>query len=536
MKSTSTMFKALLGGGLLLGFALVGPAAAQTGPTLASPTFFGGAGDQRGTAVAVGGGALYLSGNVQPGSHDPSAAAWVLKYALPSSPVSAPVWAKPYGFGTNFFGIAATDEGVYADGFNYSLTTDGVGGKEPKSILAKFAPDGLPGPAPGGATWLALPNFFAYTGVEMLTAATTAVEGSSLVIYAVGGGQPCSYSAYLIAKFDASSGNLLARATDPGQEPAFNSCYYDGIGSGASGVTVLNGNVYAVGGKGGHATIWKHAPDLSVVWRQQATGASWNFLGVTAFGGAIYAVGNTYTPGAPNSEDYLVQKYDEAGTLVWSRAWGGSATDILTGVAVIHNRLFAVGHTRSTGTAGGADAVIFELDPANGSVLHQLLWGGSYDDMANGAATDGTDLYVVGESRSYATAEGNVAGQNDVFLLRYTPAPIAVAIDIKPGTFPNSINVNNKGNVPVAILTSAAFDAANVDPATARFGITGTEAAPLRSALKDVDGDGDADLILQFDTQATGIHCGDTSASLTGKTLDGQMIQGSDAITTVGCK
>jgi hypothetical protein len=51
-----------------------------------------------------------------------------------------------------------------------------------------------------------------------------------------------------------------------------------------------------------------------------------------------------------------------------------------------------------------------------------------------------------------------------------------------------------------------------------------------------VNDDGEPDLILDFRTQDTGITCGETSASLTGETFDGDPIQGADAITTVGCK
>ncbi len=111
-----------------------------------------------------------------------------------------------------------------------------------------------------------------------------------------------------------------------------------------------------------------------------------------------------------------------------------------------------------------------------------------------------------------------------------------IAIDIKPGSFPNSINPRSKGRLPVAILTTVAFDAATVDPATVRFGVAGTEAAPVHSVLEDVDGDGDTDMILHFKTQDTGIQCGDTSAFLMGETISGQAIEGSDSINTVGCK
>lgn len=75
----------------------------------------------------------------------------------------------------------------------------------------------------------------------------------------------------------------------------------------------------------------------------------------------------------------------------------------------------------------------------------------------------------------------------------------------------------------------------DTDNFAVRFSAQGIETPPLRSALEDIDGDGDTDMVLQFDTQSTGIACGDASASLTGKALSGQAIQGFDSINTVGC-
>ena len=113
---------------------------------------------------------------------------------------------------------------------------------------------------------------------------------------------------------------------------------------------------------------------------------------------------------------------------------------------------------------------------------------------------------------------------------------LAVTIDITPGGFPNSINPAGRGVVPVAILTTGTFNAALVDAQTVRFGATGTEAAPVHFALEDVDLDGDLDLVLQFTTLQTGIICGITSATLTGMTIDGVAITGTDSVNTVGCR
>jgi hypothetical protein len=113
---------------------------------------------------------------------------------------------------------------------------------------------------------------------------------------------------------------------------------------------------------------------------------------------------------------------------------------------------------------------------------------------------------------------------------------VAITVDIKPGGFPNSINVKSKGVIPVAILTTNSFDATAVDPNTVRFGRNGTEAQPVHFALADADGDGDRDLILHFRTEDTGLQCGDTLASVRGQTFSGAAIEGSDSVRTVGCR
>jgi hypothetical protein len=116
------------------------------------------------------------------------------------------------------------------------------------------------------------------------------------------------------------------------------------------------------------------------------------------------------------------------------------------------------------------------------------------------------------------------------------PALIEVAIDIKPNSFLNTINPTSSGVVPVAILTTAAFDATTVDPMSVRFGPSSATEAHNRGHFEDVDGDGDIDLLLHFRVENTGIRCGDTSASIRGATLSGQIIQGSDSFKTVGCR
>jgi hypothetical protein len=116
------------------------------------------------------------------------------------------------------------------------------------------------------------------------------------------------------------------------------------------------------------------------------------------------------------------------------------------------------------------------------------------------------------------------------------PPGVNVDIDINPGSDTNPINLRSHQKILVAILTTDTFDATTVDPTTVRFGRTGTEAAPVQSALEDVNGDGRLDMILRFNTQDTDFLCGDISATLTGQTFSGQAIEGFDSIMTVGCR
>ena len=98
------------------------------------------------------------------------------------------------------------------------------------------------------------------------------------------------------------------------------------------------------------------------------------------------------------------------------------------------------------------------------------------------------------------------------------------------------INAGSHGKIPVAILSTATFNAVtDVDASSLTFGRTGNEQslAFCDTGGEDVNGDGLPDLVCHFETQSTGFQAGDTLGILMGKTVQGATIVGQEAIVIV---
>jgi Beta-propeller repeat len=196
---------------------------------------------------------------------------------------------------------------------------------------------------------------------------------------------------------------------------------------------------------------------------------------------------------------------------------------------------------------GDEDAFVAKVRPSGVSLVYAGYIGGVDSEEGNGIAVDAFgNAYVTGEVDStQATFQTTVGpdptyngGFSDAFVAKIVVlilVPVPLPILIQPGSSLTTFNPESRGELPVAILSTAEFDATLVEPDTVRFGATGTEAAPLRAMRADVNDDGLPDLLLHFAIPDTGIACGATSAALTGRTLDGQEIRGSAPIQTVGC-
>ena len=126
--------------------------------------------------------------------------------------------------------------------------------------------------------------------------------------------------------------------------------------------------------------------------------------------------------------------------------------------------------------------------------------------------TDPAESYKTGEQSHFRTGLNELVFEIKNFrdpsgfdyraVVNYMPST-PVLIDIKPGEYPNTINLGSNGVVPVAILSTLIFDATQVDPLTVtsqtrRWHCVARERLAV---IKDVNQDGLLDLLVHVETE-----------------------------------
>ena len=205
-------------------------------------------------------------------------------------------------------------------------------------------------------------------------------------------------------------------------------------------------------------------------------------------------------------------------------------------------------------TAGPATATIFSGDTHNISAAltdigtqdtHGITvnWGdGGLPEFlavtqgAGTASATGSHQYIVPGTYTITVGTKDDDGGNDSTTLTVEVLPIPVEIDIKPGSDPNSLNLNGNGVVPVGVFGSADIDVTTIDISTLTFGLSGTEATPVHDGhFEDINNDGFMDLVLHFREGELGIPVstpGETILTLTlnGNFNNGYYFQGQDIV------
>jgi len=320
-----------------------------------------------------------------------------------------------------------------------------------------------------------------------------------------------------------------------------------GISADASGVYVVGQTYGALPGQTNagaqDAFVRKYDAAGTEVWtRQFGSGTFDGINGISLDASGVYVSGYSYgsLPGYTSSGDVdaFVRKYDSAGTEVWTRQFGSASVDFANGISVDGSGVYMAGRTQGAlpgqSSQGGEDAFVRKYDAA-GTEEWTLQFGSASSDVAEGISVGAPGVYVAGDTFGTLPGQTN-AGDVDAFVVKLTEV-IAVDIDIKPGSYPNSVNCKSQsGNVPVGIFTDDDFNAALVDVSTLELEGTPVSEVHGRLHLEDLDNDGDLDAVVHLDkgdvcTATVGLPL-DVSVPvvLTGATTDDQQFQGTDTI------
>ncbi|MCP5096844.1 MAG: hypothetical protein GY943_14940, partial [Chloroflexi bacterium] len=162
-------------------------------------------------------------------------------------------------------------------------------------------------------------------------------------------------------------------------------------------------------------------------------------------------------------------------------------------------------------TTNGSGNATFLISPATIALAGQFVTATATDPVGNSSEF------------SQCRAVGDAAGE------------LEVEIDVEPGKVNNLILCRGATEVTVAILTTATFDALTVNNTTVTFAgasevHTNRQTGEPARHEKDVDRDGDLDLVLHVRLGDTTLNCLSTEGVLSGETVTGEHFEGGDSV------
>jgi len=384
-------------------------------------------------------------------------------------------------------------------------------------------------------------------------------------IYDASLGDPTDSNAWSTATLSQTAGDLAA--TTVGNKAMFAGGYLYLLGGYIDGVDIYDADTDSwstaalsqprdalaattVGNKamfaGGYLGWFKNSDVVDIydadtdTWSTATLSQARRYLSATAVGNKAMFAGGIGAAG-PSS---VVDIYDnDTGT--WSTATLSQACELLAATTVGDKAMFAAGSsidiydaetdTWSLVTLPHARIELSATTVGNIAIFAGGRYSEGWTDVVDiydaDANTWSTTTLLVARGHMAATSVGNKAmfaggtsmwgegGQLHDVVDIYTipgPATIKVAVDIKPGSCPNPLNVKSSGVLPVAVLGSADVNVLDIDPTSIAFSIGDVNVGAIRCGYEDVaapvsdsndcncitDGpDGFLDLTLKFKTQ-----------------------------------
>ena len=254
-----------------------------------------------------------------------------------------------------------------------------------------------------------------------------------------------------------------------------------GIAAAGADQFVVVGETGSFGDPDGDAWTFKIDGSGGLLWQKSIGGPNRDSANaIRAIKGGFILGAQTESFGAGGSDAWLIQ-LNGAGAVAWQKAYGGSGSDSLFGIAALSDRgLLAVGET-SFGQSGPAGWIL--RVNRNGAIEWQRIYGGAGNESLYAAQelVDGR-LIAAGYSDTYGT-------RVDALLLRLAAGG---TIDSSCGTLESMSSAAVTNTNAAAADTAAASSASTAGAGTATFATDGT-AVKLRSIcgapdLADLDG------------------------------------------------
>lgn len=269
------------------------------------------------------------------------------------------------------------------------------------------------------------------------------------------------------------------------------------------------------------------------VWKAVRVGTTWTT--------SIVVTGAAGEESSPDSDgQIIVYASTRAGEtdVYWQPVAGGA-----------ENRLSLTGSQNNPSVSRGVIAFDSQ-DAGNVDVwMYVVATSNAFPITSTGAANETlNDVFVASDGLVRAVYQSDATGDLNVYAasFRLVADEVTVAIDVKPGSALLPIKLS--GPLPVVsviVRTTADFDAALIDAATATLGDgLGTDAGVAKTlsglvlaTLVDVDWDGDKDLVLAF-RKADLVAAGDLTTTTSSfvfraQLTDGRTARGEDAVVVI---
>jgi hypothetical protein len=186
--------------------------------------------------------------------------------------------------------------------------------------------------------------------------------------------------------------------------------------------------VYLAGVAGDDVYVRKYDAEGKQYWTARfgtVADADDQVRGIAVDDSGVYIAGSTADTlpdqVSAGNADAFVRKYDLEGKELWTRQFGTSNFDQARGIAVNSSGVYVVGLTVGTlegqTSAGSHDVFIRKYD-AGGKELWTRQFGTSHIEDVSGIAVDGSGVYVAGSTLSVLPGQKS-AGSADMFIRKY---------------------------------------------------------------------------------------------------------------------